>query len=168
SAACGRAPGERIGAPPHPGAARRCIWRQLRALPAAAPVRRAGPTDRTPAEPASTTVTTGNPATSTSQGCARGERRALQGCAGRGPEPPHHRSVTAADGLCCPGQSTAGAFGQGSPRCSTETGMAAGDLTDGAPHAAREGAVFCITAASDGTERLHGSPGITHALTRRY
>src|SRR5439155_1859291 len=60
-------------------------------------------------------------------------------CAGRGPEPPHHRSVTAADGLFCPGQSTAGAFGQGTPRCITETGMAGGDLTDGAPHAAREG-----------------------------
>src|SRR5439155_561545 len=39
-------------------------------LPAAAPVRRAAPTDRTSAEPASTTVTTGNPATSsTSQDC---------------------------------------------------------------------------------------------------
>ena len=59
--------------------------------------------------------------------------------------------MTAADGLFCPGQSTAGAFGQGTPRCITETRMAAGDLTDGAPHAAREGVVFCIPATGNGT-----------------
>ena len=62
--------------------------------------------------------------------------------------------MTAADGLFCPGQSTAGAFGQGTPRCITETGMAAGDLTDGAPHAAREGAVFCIPATVNGMVNL--------------
>ena len=74
--------------------------------------------------------------------------------------------MTAADGLCCPGQSTAGAFGQGSTRCITETGMAAGDLTDGGPYAAREGAgaVFRIPATANGTVKLVGDlpgPGAT-------
>ena len=68
--------------------------------------------------------------------------------------------MTAADGLCCPGQSTAGAFGQGSTQCITETGMAAGNLTDGAPHAARAGVVFCIPATNNGTlDTLADLPG---------
>ena len=62
--------------------------------------------------------------------------------------------MTAADGLFCPGQSTAGAFGQTSVQCITETGMASGNLTDGAPHAAREGVVFCIPATANGTVNL--------------
>jgi len=40
--------------------------------------------------------------------------------------------------------------------------MATGDLTDGAPHAAREGAVFCIPATANGTVNLVvGLPGAT-------
>jgi len=37
--------------------------------------------------------------------------------------------------------------------------MAAGDLTDGAPHAAREGAVFCIPATASGRDRPPGTGG---------
>jgi len=121
-------------------------------------VRRAAPTDRTLAEPASTTVTTGNPATSSaSQDCPPEEGGGLFNGAlavDLNLLTTGSRSVTAAGGLFCPGQSTAGAFGQGSPRCITETGMAAGDLTDGGPHAAREGAVFCIPATANGTVKL--------------
>ena len=131
----------------------------LRTLPAAAPVRRAGPTDRTPAEPASTTVTTGNPATrSTSQGCPLEESGGLFNGAlavELNPLTTGSASVTnisgTGSGNFCAGQVHAGAFGQGSTQCITETGMAAGDLTDGAPHAAREGVVFCIPATGNGT-----------------
>jgi len=54
-------------------------------------------------------------------------------------------------GNFCAGQLNNGAFGQASTQCITETGMAAGNLTDGAPHAAREGVVFCIPATGNGT-----------------
>src|SRR5204862_1534221 len=54
-------------------------------------------------------------------------------------------------GNFCAGQLNNGAFGQGSTQCITETGMAAGNLTYGAPHAAREGVVFCIPATGNGT-----------------
>jgi len=54
-------------------------------------------------------------------------------------------------GNFCSGQLNNGAFGQGTTQCITETGMAAGNLTDGAPHAAREGVVFCIPATGNGT-----------------
>src|SRR5207248_2967464 len=54
-------------------------------------------------------------------------------------------------GNFCAGQLNNGAFGQATTQCITETGMAAGNLTDGAPHAAREGVVFCIPATGNGT-----------------
>src|SRR5207249_1632923 len=43
-------------------------------------------------------------------------------------------SSTSATGLFCPGQTHAGAFGKGATRCISETGMPAGDITDGEPH----------------------------------
>ncbi len=71
-------------------------------------------------------------------------------------------SETAANGLFCPNQIDAGAFGQPSAQCVTETGTPAGNLTDGAPHTAVLGAVFCVpatgNAAVDGVADLPG-PG---------
>ncbi len=57
---------------------------------------------------------------------------------------------TAASGLFCPGQNNAGAFGQTTAQCVQETGSAAGNLSDGMPHPASLGAVFCIPATGNG------------------
>jgi hypothetical protein len=69
---------------------------------------------------------------------------------------------TAADGVFCPGQVDAGAFGQAGAQCVSETGAPAGSLSDGQPHGAVLGAVFCIpatgNAAVDGVADLPG-PG---------
>jgi hypothetical protein len=53
-------------------------------------------------------------------------------------------TVTAADGLFCPSQNHAGAFGQATTQAITETGSPAGDLTDGLPHSSTLASVFCI------------------------
>src|SRR5207247_11229160 len=63
-------------------------------------------------------------------------------------------SMTSATGMFCPGQSHAGAFGQATTQCITETGSPAGDLTDRMPHAAPEATVFCIHATTDVTDNL--------------
>ena len=111
----------------------------------------------------STTATTGNPATSnTSQDCPPDEGQDFEGALSvdLNPLTTGSVSVTSATlcpgnsgvgGCFCPGQVYAGAFGQTDTRCITETGMEAGDLTDGMPHAAREATVFCIPATLNGT-----------------
>ena len=63
-------------------------------------------------------------------------------------------SFTSATGVFCTGQTHAGAFGKPATRCITETGMCAGNLTDGMPHAATEGTVFCIPMTSNGTVNI--------------
>ena len=71
-------------------------------------------------------------------------------------------SATAANGIFCPNQTDAGAFGQPSTQRIAETGLAAGNLGDGAPHNSHLGSVFCIpatgNAAVDGVADLPG-PG---------
>ena len=103
----------------------------------------------------STTATTGNPATSnTSQDCPPEEGMGLFVGAlpvGLNPLTTSSVSVTSATGFFCAGQTHAGAFGKAVTRCITETGAPAGNLTDGAPHAATEATVFCIPATSNGT-----------------
>jgi hypothetical protein len=46
----------------------------------------------------------------------------------------------------CPSQTVAnaGAFGKGTARCIQETGLPAGDLSDGNPHQSIIASVFCI------------------------
>src|SRR5262249_59932545 len=69
---------------------------------------------------------------------------------------------TAADGLFCPGQLNAGAFGQASAQAIVQEGSAAGDLSDGLPHAGVLTSNFCIpptgNIALDGIADLPG-PG---------
>jgi hypothetical protein len=71
-------------------------------------------------------------------------------------------SKTAADGLFCNPQTDAGAFGQAGAQCIQETGMPAGDLSDGQPHNSNLASIFCIpatgNAAVDGVADLPG-PG---------
>jgi hypothetical protein len=71
-------------------------------------------------------------------------------------------TMTAANGLFCPNQVDAGAFGQAGTQCVAETGAPAGNLGDGQPHPAVLGSVFCIpatgNAAVDGVADLPG-PG---------
>ena len=56
-------------------------------------------------------------------------------------------SSTSATGIFCPSQSNAGAFGQGSTQCITETGMSPGaGVSDGQPHNAHLASTFCIPA----------------------
>src|SRR5262245_2456353 len=70
-------------------------------------------------------------------------------------------SMTSATGMFCP-QNNAGAFGQATAQCITETGQAAGNLGDRLPHNAHLVSVFCIpatgNAAVDGVADLPG-PG---------
>ena len=106
----------------------------------------------------STTATTGNPATeNTTHDCPPQEGGGRFNGAlsvDLNPLTTGSVSVTSATGFFCTGQdilSHAGAFGQPDTRCITETGMEAGDLTDGMPHAAREATVFCIPATNNGT-----------------
>ena len=106
----------------------------------------------------STTATTGNPATeNTTHDCPPQEGGGRFNGAlsvDLNPLTTGSVSVTSATGFFCTGQdilSHAGAFGQPDTRCITETGMEAGDLTDGMPHAAREATVFCIPATGNGT-----------------
>ena len=71
-------------------------------------------------------------------------------------------TTTAADGLFCPAQGHAGAFGQATTQAITQNGSPAGDLTDGAPHAGVLVSNFCIpptgSLALDGLADLPG-PG---------
>jgi hypothetical protein len=71
-------------------------------------------------------------------------------------------TATAADGLFCPAQGNAGAFGQAATQAITQNGSPAGDLTDGAPHAGVLVSNFCIpptgSLALDGLADLPG-PG---------
>ncbi len=71
-------------------------------------------------------------------------------------------SKTSATGMFCTPQTTAGAFGQATTQCISETGMAAGSLADGNPHNSHLVSVFCIpgtgNAAVDGVADLPG-PG---------
>jgi hypothetical protein len=53
-------------------------------------------------------------------------------------------SKTSAAGTFCPSQGNAGAFGKPAARAIVETGSPAGDLSDGAAHAAVLASVFCI------------------------
>jgi hypothetical protein len=82
-------------------------------------------------------------------------------------------SNTAADGNFCPGQSNtmstttgfSGAFGFMNAECIKENGSPAGDLTDGNPHPAVLGSVFCIPATGsvviDAAADLPGPGAIT-------
>ena len=109
--------------------------------------------------PCSTSSTTGNAATqNTSQDCPPEFGNGLFNGAlavNLNPLTTGSTSVTningAGNGFFCAGQNNAGAFGQGTTQCITETGIPAGNLNDGAPHAAREGTVFCIPATGNGT-----------------
>ena len=71
-------------------------------------------------------------------------------------------TATAPDGLFCPSQPNAGAFGQSTTQAITQNGLPAGDLTDGAAHAGVLVSNFCIPAtgslALDGLANLPG-PG---------
>ncbi len=71
-------------------------------------------------------------------------------------------TTTAADGLFCPAQPHAGAFGQAATQAITQNGSPAGDLSDGAPHAGVLVSNFCIpqtgSLALDGLADLPG-PG---------
>jgi hypothetical protein len=58
-------------------------------------------------------------------------------------------SETDAGGTFCPGQLNAGAFGQGTARCVTQTGQNAGDISDQLPHNAHLVSVFCIPATGN-------------------
>jgi hypothetical protein len=74
-------------------------------------------------------------------------------------------SLTSASGNFCPSQKTAGAFAVSGARCVQTTGAAAGDLTDGLPHAgAILASAFCIPTTTnttiDGVADLPG-PGLT-------
>ena len=77
---------------------------------------------------------------------------------------------TAADGLFCPDQAHAGAFGVPAVQAIAQTGSSAGDLTDGLPHASTLVSNFCIPktggAAVDNVADLPGPgslslPGVT-------
>ncbi len=59
-------------------------------------------------------------------------------------------SSTDAGGLFCPGQTTAGCFGQGTCRTITENGTPAGAITVGTPTSATLASVFCIAATGNG------------------
>ncbi len=67
---------------------------------------------------------------------------------------------TAADGLFCPGQNHAGAFGQPTAQAFSQTGSPAGDLTDGNPHSSTLVSNFCIPATgSPALDSLADLPG---------
>ncbi len=108
--------------------------------------------------PCTTNTTTGNPATAnTTHDCPPEEGMGLFSGAlsvDLNPLTTGSASMTSATGMFCPGQSHAGAFGQATTQCITETGSPAGDLTDGMPHAATEATVFCIPATTNGTVNL--------------
>ncbi len=53
-------------------------------------------------------------------------------------------SQTAADGIFCPGQINAGAFGQDTAQAISQTGSPAGDGSDGLPHPSTLVSIFCI------------------------
>ncbi len=59
-------------------------------------------------------------------------------------------SDTDAGGIFCPGQTSAGCFGQGSCRTITENGAPAGPITVGTPSSATLASVFCIAASGNG------------------
>jgi hypothetical protein len=74
-------------------------------------------------------------------------------------------TTTAADGLFCPAQGHAGAFGQAATQAITQNGSPAGDLTDGAPHAGVLVSNFCIpptgSLALDGLADLPGAGSLS-------
>ena len=106
----------------------------------------------------STNSTTGNPATeNTTHDCPPQAGGGLFNGAlsvDLNPLTTGSASMTSADGMFCPNQTHAGVFGRANAQCFTETGSPAGDLTDGMPHAATEGTVFCIPQTANQTVNL--------------
>jgi len=69
-------------------------------------------------------------------------------------------TMTAADGNFCPGQMSAGAFGEGTAKRIAESGMPAGNLGDHAAHPSKLAAVFCIpTTGNAGVDGAADLPG---------
>jgi len=72
---------------------------------------------------------------------------------------------TAADGIFCPGQINAGAFGQTTTEGIQQTGSPAGDGSDGLPHPSTLVSIFCIPATGnlsvDGIADLPGPGSIS-------
>jgi len=106
--------------------------------------------------PCTTNSTTGNPATEhTSQDCPPQMGGGLFNGAlavALNPLTTGSASKTNSTGVFCSGQTHAGAFGKPATRCIKETGVCAGNLTDGAPHSgAVQASVFCIPATANGT-----------------
>jgi hypothetical protein len=68
--------------------------------------------------------------------------------------------VTAADGLFCPDQANAGAFGEPTAQAIKQTGTPSGDLTDGLPHPSVLVSNFCIPATQNlALDNLGDLPG---------
>jgi len=82
------------------------------------------------------------------------------------------RTAAAADGLFCPAQRTAGAFGKPATRRIVEMGSPAGDLTDGAAHAVTLAATPCISSSGvplvDQVADLPGPTGVSVVGTLRF
>jgi hypothetical protein len=57
--------------------------------------------------------------------------------------------MTAANGIFCPDQMNAGAFGKPDAKAIVETGMSPGNLTDNQPHPGKLASVFCIPATGN-------------------
>ena len=109
--------------------------------------------------PCTTNTTTGNPATAnTTHDCPPEEGSGLFNGAlsvSLNPLTTGSASKTNSTGVFCSGQTHAGAFGKPATRCIKETGVCAGNLTDGAPHSgAVQASVFCIPATTNGTVNL--------------
>jgi hypothetical protein len=68
--------------------------------------------------------------------------------------------VTAGDGLFCPSQPNAGAFGEDATQAIQQVGTPSGDLTDGLPHPGVLVSNFCIPATGNGAvDALADLPG---------
>ena len=76
-----------------------------------------------------------------------------------------NNTQTAADGIFCPDQTSAGAFGQPTAEAISQTGAPGGDLTDGLPHPSTLISVFCIPKTNnpsvDGIADLPGPGSIS-------
>jgi hypothetical protein len=81
-------------------------------------------------------------------------------------------TVTAADGIFCPDQVNAGAFGEETAQAITQTGSPGGDLSDGQPHASVLVSNFCIpktgSPAVDGVADLPGPGSLSLAGNAQY
>jgi hypothetical protein len=79
---------------------------------------------------------------------------------------------TAADGIFCPGQTNAGAFGQSAAEAISQTGAPGGDLTDNLPHPSTLVSIFCIpstnNASVDGIADLPGPGSISLPGNAQY